>query len=229
MKFIELLKNKFVLIMSLPQNDPKLVEAAIEGGADVLKVHINVEHRASKTLFRSLNEEYNNLREILAISGDRPCGIVLGGNIDYPVQELTQAYEMGFDFISLYAHHTKPEVLNNKNISKMIAVDYTYDSQDVKVLEILGIDAIEASIMHPEEYGSLLSVKDIIKYKIIRESTSLPIIVPSQKYIMPSYVKILKDIGINGIMIGAVVTGKTSDAIYRKVMEFRKSIDSMYE
>jgi hypothetical protein len=36
-----------VLIASLPRNDPALAQAALDGGADVVKVHLHLQHRAS--------------------------------------------------------------------------------------------------------------------------------------------------------------------------------------
>lgn len=225
MRFVELLKEKYVLVMSLPQNSAELAEAAVKAGADVLKVHINVEHRASKTLFKSLEEESESLKKILKLAAGRPCGIVPGGSVDFPVEELYGVYEMGFDFISLYAHHTRAEVLDYSKVSRMLAVDYTYSGSMVRTLESLNADVLEASIMHPEEYGAPLVLSDLMKYRVLRENSSLPIIVPSQKHILPSHVKRLKDIGTNGIMIGSVVTGRDSESIYRAVSAFRKSID----
>lgn len=225
MKLVDFMKDRFTLVMSLPQNDPALAKAAVEGGADVVKVHINVEHRASKTLFKSLKEEYVNLKEILKICEDRPCGIVVGGSIDYPEEDLSGVCEMGFDFISLYAHHARPEVLNFGNIAKMIAVDYTYDSQMISTLGGLGADVLEASVVRPGEYGLPLSMGDLMKYRAIIGSTSLPVIIPSQKCIKPSHAGRLREIGAGGVMIGAVVTGKSRDSIYESVREFRKNID----
>jgi hypothetical protein len=48
--------KKMVLIASLPKNDPALAKAAAAGGADMLKIHLNVEHAASGTKFGSFDE-----------------------------------------------------------------------------------------------------------------------------------------------------------------------------
>ena len=39
--------NRFSVIAALPRNDLALAEAALEGGAQAVKVHCNVWHRAS--------------------------------------------------------------------------------------------------------------------------------------------------------------------------------------
>ena len=59
-RFLDLLRaaqegsRSGVLIASLPRNDPELARAALAGGADVLKVHLNVTHNASGVRFGSL-------------------------------------------------------------------------------------------------------------------------------------------------------------------------------
>lgn len=225
MNFKNMLDEKYTLAVSLPQNSPELAMAAIRGGADALKIHINVEHRASGTVFKKLKEDMKNIQEILKIAEQKPTGIVLGGDITYPIEDLYEVAEMGFDFISLYAHHAKTEVLRYDKIDKMLAPDYTYDMNMIRVFAKLEIDILEASIMPPEEYGLPLTARDLMRYKIIRENTTLPIVIPTQKYIYPSDILKLKEIGMNGILIGAIVMGKDKKTIYETVQAFRKSID----
>ena len=57
--------EKLTLIVSLPKNDVEVARAAIKGGADVIKIHINVEHRASKTKFGSFDEEIEEINKII--------------------------------------------------------------------------------------------------------------------------------------------------------------------
>ena len=78
-EYLRMLSEKrLTLIMSLPYNDPALCRAAFEAGADVVKVHINVEHRASGTHFGRLAEEREALEEMLSHRAG-PMGLVLGG------------------------------------------------------------------------------------------------------------------------------------------------------
>jgi len=65
-----------LLIVSLPRNDVTLAVAAKESGAHVLKVHVNVRHLASGTVFGSLPEERPQLEKILALG--LPTGLVPG-------------------------------------------------------------------------------------------------------------------------------------------------------
>jgi hypothetical protein len=70
-----------VLIASLPRNDPALAQAALEGGADVIKFHIHLQHRASQTVTGSLAEERPALEQILRLSAGHPVGIVPGADL----------------------------------------------------------------------------------------------------------------------------------------------------
>ncbi|MFC2420472.1 MAG: hypothetical protein ACFNOL_05290 [Treponema maltophilum] len=227
--YIDLLRGKkMTLIMSLPVNDPALARVAWENGADVVKVHINVEHRASKTVFKSFAEEKDKLNEILQ-SAQGPCGIVLGADTASALRDFPLAVEAGFDFWSLYARHVPAEFLQNTSIIKMIALDSNYTAEEVRALEKIGADVLEASVIKPETYGQPLTAKEILTYAAICSGTSLPVVVPTQRYIKPNDVGVLSRCKVAGIMIGAVVTGKTADTIAKALGAFRNEIDKMPE
>ena len=84
-KLKEMIKrNKMSLVISLPENDLSLARAAMEAGADGLKFHINVEHRASRNVFHGL-DEYKSMFETLRSEFDGLLGIVLGDSPErYP-------------------------------------------------------------------------------------------------------------------------------------------------
>lgn len=224
-RFVKLLQDpKMTLIMSLPSNDPVLARAAWQNGADVLKVHINVEHRASKTTFYNFEREKDQLNIILA-EAKGPCGIVLGGDVQSARNDFKHVVQAGFEFVSLYAHHTPIIVLQSESLSKMIAIDYSYTLDDIKAFNSIGIDVLESSIVEPQAYGQPLTAKDLLRYHNICCGTDIPVVVPTQKAILPEEVSALCQCGVAGIMLGAVVTGKTADSIARSVAEFRNQID----
>ncbi|MGF7057833.1 hypothetical protein [Brassicibacter mesophilus] len=228
--YLKMLNNeKITLIVSLPKNNVELAKAAINGGADALKVHINVAHRASGNSFGSLDEEMKTLAEIISLCNENklPIGIVAGGSDDIPMTEIEKAIEAGFSFVSLYDKHMNPLVLHTDNIYKMVAITNEYDIDWVKAYDSLPIDVLECSIMDPETYGDPLTVREILKYQSIRNATKKPIVIPTQRKITPEQVSVLTKMGLNAIMIGAVVTGKEADILYEKTKEFRNAIDSL--
>ena len=226
-KFKEmLLEDRFPLVMSLPHNDPALARVAWENGADVVKIHVNVKHHASQTLFGTFEQEHSAIEAMLS-QAKGPMGIVLGSECEVSEKTLPLALASGFDFLSLYAHHTSVSVLAAEGISKMIAPDYTYTDWEIKGLEDIGVDILEASIMHPDSYGQMLSARDLLRYRNISNLSKLPVVVPTQHAIKPNEVRALRDSGVKGLMIGAVVTGKDEKTIAEAVAAFRKSIDEM--
>jgi len=217
--------GKPVLIMSLPQNDPALCRAAFEEGADVVKVHINVQHRASGTHFGSLQEEKNALQEMLAYAKG-PMGLVPGASLEAAQRDMYEAAEMGFDFFSIYAHHM-PVITSPLKQTWMLACDGTYSLPEIAAMEKMGAGVVEASVMPGAEYGQPLNGRDLLRYHTIAQSTSLPVVVPTQRFIHPQELPALMQTGVRGLMIGAVVTGRTEDSIRRAVAAFRNEIDWM--
>lgn len=221
-----LLEGRFPLVMSLPANDPRLAEAAWDNGADVVKVHVNVHHRASQNLFGGFEEQRGALDAMLSCARG-PMGIVLGADCDTAERALGDAVSHGFDFLSLYGHHCAPSVLACKDISKMLAPDHTWQDWEIEALEEAGADILEASVMRPDSYGQPLSARELIRYRHLSRLSGLPMVVPTQRAIRPDQVRALRESGAAGIMIGAVVTGDDAEGIGSAVAAFRRSIDEM--
>ena len=219
-----LMSNKLSLIVSLPNNDIEMAKAAIAGGADAIKVHINVNHRASGNIFGSL-EENRTFFETLANEFSGPLGIVPGGSLEnIHESELKELETMGFNYFSVYMKHM-PSFMLDLNMEKTVAGDAEYSLNTVSSLNGTRINAFEASIIPGEEYGTPLNFQDLLKYKSIVDVLDIPVIVPSQRKIVPRDVPHLADIGIKAVMIGAVVTGKDPITIERTTKEIRKAMD----
>lgn len=227
-RFIEKVNTKFTLLVSLYDNDPHLAEIAQKCGADAIKAHLNVLHNASKTNFKSWKEEKENLTRIIK-SVNIPVGIVPGSEIAATYEEMLEIEELGFDFWDIFAHHAPPYLFNLKNMSKMMAVNYEYDLDYLPELEDLGVEILETSIINPEEYGKILSAKDLSAYKYLIKKISIPAVVPTQRKIKPEEVPVLMQVGFSGIGIGAVVTGKDYDTYEKAVSAFAKKVKEINE
>lgn len=221
-----LMENQFPLVMSLPFNKPSLAKAAWESGADVVKIHLNVHHHASSTLFHSFDEEASALQEIL-VQAQGPVGVVIGGDIPSVLQDYKKVQAAGFDFCSIYGHFAPIEVLQLQGLHKMIAPDYTWQDWEIAEMKAMGVDILEASVMHPDSYGMPLSLRDFIHYKHLSQVAQLPMLIPTQRAIRPKEVADLAQCGAKGIMLGAVVTGKEEQSIRNAIIEFRQAINAM--
>ncbi|UVI27264.1 hypothetical protein [Paenibacillus spongiae] len=226
-KLVRLLKQQPALIISLPGNSMELFRAAVEGGADAIKIHFNVEHRASGTRFGSI-AEYGELLSDMCRSFSGPIGAVVGDSVQNVTrEEVNRLTEAGADFISLYAHHAPGWLLNCDRISKMIAVSGDYEAGAVSAFRSLPIEMLEASIVPAHEYGSLMSVKDLLQYRWLAEQSGKPVIVPSQRSIRVDELEALRLSGMSGIMIGAMVTGTDAQSIYEATGTFRRGLDEL--
>lgn len=219
-KLLALLSERPRLIVSLPQNSPELARAAADGGADALKVHLNVKHEASGTKFGSLTEERANLEAILAIG--LPTGLVPGTAACLPsLDDMHQLTAMGLDFFDLYVHDMPAWMSRLEGMTRTAAIGPDTTMESVPFLRSLGFQMLEAAVIPHEGYGKLLSVEDLMLYRRIRAATDLPIIVPTQRAIKPEDVPALLDTGVNALMIGVIVMGREANSVRRATERFK--------
>ncbi|KAA0965494.1 hypothetical protein FQ087_04100 [Sporosarcina sp. ANT_H38] len=217
-----LLCEKMSIIASLPENRIDLAQAAIDAGVDGLKFHINVSHRASGNEFKDVAYYLEMFGEVRRkFSG--PIGLVIGDEIEKVLGTNTkQLKELGFNYYSLYAKDIGSKMLLQNDLERTVAVNDKFCIEKVRMIESFNIQAVELSIVKKEDYGSPLNFEDLITYKSYRDNTKLPLIVPSQKNLVPDDMVILQEIGINAVMLGAVTIGSTVESIFEKISRFTK-------
>lgn len=211
----------FAMIVSLPKNEGDLAAQAFEGGADAVKVHVNVEHRASGTRFGTWTEERDRIREVL-VKSRGPVGLMPGAETTATWKELSEAMAGGIDFLDVYDHHM-PAWMISAPITRMVAIGEHWSVEDIKVLGELQIDFLEASVQPPAEYGKPLTVKDLETYRRIVLASPVPVFVPTQKKIEPEEIPTLRAIGVGGIIVGAISLGKSTDSFTQRVARFRRA------
>lgn len=227
-------ENAFTLLVSLPRNDAALAEAALRGGAQGLKVHLNVEHFASGTRFGTFDEERDELARVLAaakLAGDVPVGVVPGAatptaNPFATPEEFEVLASMGMDFFDAYPADAPPWTLKQRHLGRMLAAYEGASMETMKSMERAGMEMCEASIINHGDYGRALSVLDVERYRELARALNGPVIVPSQKKITPRDLPALRDSGVKGLLIGAIVTGREADSIEAATRSFRAALDA---
>ena len=227
MKLLNVLKDGFTLMVSLPKNSPELARAAVDAGAQCLKVHINCHHFASDTRFGSWAEEKAIFSEIKEICGDIPLGLVTGEENQPNADDLAEISSFGFDFWDLFCRYTPPEFLGLPNMGKMVAIDSSWEPWLVESLAQLGVDVIESSIIPRDQYRGDLNLEDLARYARLARSSSMPILIPTQRAIKPTQIPYLQQAGAAGITIGAVVTGLEASSLASTTAAFRQAIDAL--
>ncbi|WP_045521458.1 hypothetical protein [Neobacillus niacini] len=222
-----LTENKMTLIVSLPENRFDLARAAIQTGVDAVKLHVNVNHRASGNMFKSV-ESYVEIFRSIRDEFSGPLGIVPGGSFgDIKQSEMEQLIALGFNFYSIYAHDKPSWMLGLDKIEKTFAISSDYSLETIGNVKHLGVTALEASIIRGEEYGSPLTFKDVLAYNWLVQHVDVPVLVPSQRKLVPSDIPLLAKAGVKAVMLGAIVIGHTEESIQHAIISFRNAIDSL--
>jgi hypothetical protein len=227
MRLRQILDERFAIMVSLPRNDLALARAAEEAGADTMKVHLNVHHRASGTAFGSWEAERERLLAIAA-QVKVPLGVVPGAEVIASDAELESLALAGFDFWDAFVHHTPTRLLRCQALGCMMAVNYQFPLECADGLGAVGARVIEASIVPPEEYGSPLSARDLVLYRALaRTAAPTPIMIPSQRALLPEDVEHLAAAGARGVVLGAIVTGHDERSLASCVAAFRRAVDAL--
>lgn len=221
---MKLPEDRAALLVSLPRNDVRLAEAAVAAGADGLKVHANVEHRASGTRFGSFDAEAESLRAILDLGV--PVGAVPGAGV-LDAEEVRRAAELGIDYVDVYASEAPVDyVAMSAPMSPMLALGPSDHAPEARALQSLGIRALELSTLEPERYGSPLSLATLARLRAVCEAVDIPVIVPSQHRLTPGDVPVLAEGGARGILLGAVVLGDDPASYAERLAPFVEVIRS---
>lgn len=211
----------FGVVVSLPKNNLELAKAAFECGVDAIKVHANVEHKASGTRFGSWSEEKPVIDAILKLATG-PVGIMPGAAETLSPAELDDAADLGIEFLDIY-DQDMPAWMLKSEIDKMIAIGHGYSPDTFKGLLQTGFATmIEASIIPSTSYGEPLKASDIAQYAAIVAMSTVPVVVPSQKRLVPSDLAILREIGVKGVILGTISIGSTPESFRENLPEFMK-------
>jgi len=165
---------------------------------------------------------------VVAAAAGRPVGLVTGGSVDGAPPDLAAVKALGIAFVSMYAHHVPATWLNGRApLPLMAAPNHETPLPLIREIGASGIDRLEASVMPPTGYGQRLTLADLALYRYIRGEVPVPIVVPSQRCILPEDIPALAATGVDAVMIGAVVTGQTAEGIAAQTAAFRRAIDQL--
>ena len=212
----QLTRNDWTLLASLPSNSIELARAALRGGAQGLKVHLNVEHFASGTRFGSLAEEGEKIAHIVAearLSG-ASVGVVPGANGNFASPEDFAALkEIGVDYFDAYPFDCPAWAMMQSDLDVMIAAHHGMPFDEMRHYQTLGMKLCEASIVAHDSYSTPLNARDLALYSALCEQIDAPVIIPSQKKLEVRDIAALRRTGARGVLLGAIVLGRDARSI----------------
>ncbi len=222
----QLTQNEWTLLASLPANNVELARAALRGGAQGLKVHINVEHFASGTRFGAFAEERDKIARVVELAREEGVnvGVVPGANgVFASPEEFAGLREIGVDYFDAYPFDCPAWALAQRDLDVMIAAFHGMPLDELAHYEGLGMTLCEASLMAHDSYGSPLCARDVATYRALCQTTSVPVIIPSQKKLEARDVPLLRKTGARGVLLGAIVLGREVSSIEEALRAFSQS------
>lgn len=218
------LDRRGLLIVSLPRNDRDLARAAIDGGADLLKVHANVHHRAAGTVFGSLQEEMDRLTAILDLG--MPTGLVVGEERMVSHEELPLLQR--FAFLDAYLTYL-PLYLYAAGVPVVPAIPHDYPADALSFLRALPGEWAEAALVAPDGYGKPPAAGDLVALARVAELTGRHLIVPTQRAIHPDDLGRYFEVpAVWAVMIGVIVTGMGPSSIQAATQAFRQKLEHLF-
>lgn len=218
------LSRRGLLVVSLPRNERDLAQAAVDGGADLLKVHVNVRHRAAGTVFGSLGEEMDRLNAILELG--LPTGLVPGEERMVAPGDLPLLRR--FAFLDAYLTHL-PLFLYAAGVPVIPAIPHDYPAEALTFLRHLPGEWAEAALVPPEEYGRPPEEEDFAALARAGESSARRLIVPTQRRIRPEDLERYFALpAVWAVMIGVVVTGADPGGIRSATEAFRRRLEQIF-
>ncbi|TDE14260.1 hypothetical protein [Jiangella asiatica] len=215
--------SRLAVLVSLPRNDAGLAEQARAAGADGLKVHTNVRHRASGTTFGSLAAEHSRLTDILTVG--LPTGLVVGTAGTVSLTEMEAAKILGFDYFDAYAADVPPGYVEaSRPVTPMAALGPGDGPDQARALVDHGIAALELSTLEPDRYGTPLSLATVARLNAVARAVDVPIVVPSQHALTPADLETLSGAGARAVLLGAVVTGSDPAAFGARIGTFTSAV-----
>jgi hypothetical protein len=210
----------FPTIVSLPRHDLDLAQAALAGGADAIKVHLNAFHRASGTRFGSYEQERPFLETLARLGA--PMLVMAGQETVPTLDELNALADLGFEGFNVYVDHLQPHMLQSR-LRPMPALSASSTDADIARLAAIPGAVLEASIMNFADYGMPLTPADIARYSQIAGLSTAPVIAPSQKKFTPADMPALRGSGMAALLLGVIVTGTTPQDMLSRVTAFTKA------
>lgn len=222
--------NKFSVVVALPSNDLDLVQAALEGGADALKINCNVYNRASGKTFGDYATIRPFLQEVIAMAGEAPVGISPGGAEAFISEiEKDDAVAMGLSFFTARASVLPRYMMQEPHLTKTIMLGNDYTNEVADGIAHSLVDVVECSIQPACNYGTPMVYEDVLRYGALVQRTQKPCLVTTQRAIVPADIALLHQVGCKAIMLGAVVLGKTPtpEQLKETVRSYRNACDAL--
>ncbi len=176
--------------------------------------------------FAGLEIEEESIRDSLSVL-KIPAGISIGDTRTLLQEDWETISAIGFSFVNMFAHHLPTFVWNDLRFAKLVSIGPGYILEQVKALsEFDSVSGIVAALTPSQGSGLPFTMLDGTTLKLVTRLSTKPVYVPTQRYIQPSDVSLLKSLGSNGLLISSTVYGDSVTSCKEKILQYRAQLES---
>jgi hypothetical protein len=213
-----------VIVAALALGDVALAEAAVKGGAEAVMLPVPDE-RGSLAEWIKLQEGVLEATH----SGGAAVGLLLGGSqMALEADDLQAAIKMGVDFVVLEMMAPARLLgLEESKLDKVVMLSIPRDEQMALFLRAVNLLPVGAVIFEPAltaEKVRALTLEAYMRYRLVRESLRFPALVVVEDALSTAEVKMLVELGLQGIILRAAARER-SDVFRERVVALRELLE----
>jgi hypothetical protein len=217
--------QSFLLFGDLHLNSREFAVACEEAGADYVLFHLN-QDVGGGARFAGLEIEEESIKDSLSVL-KIPAGIAIGDTRPLLKDDWDAIAKIGFSFVNMFAHQLPTFVWNDSRFKKVVSIGPGYILEQVRALsEFESVSGIVAALTPNQGAGLPFTLLDGTTLKLITNLAAKPVYVPTQRYIAPTDLKLLRELGCRGILLSSTVYGDDVAGCREKVSQYRSQIFS---
>ena len=214
-----------MLFVDLHLNSKDFAVACEEAGADFVLFHLN-QDVGGGVRFAGLEIEEDSIRDSLSVL-KIPSGISIGDTRTLLQDDWEIIAKLGFNFVNMFAHQLPTFVWIDQRLAKIVSIGPGYILEQVRALsEFDSVSGIVAALTPNQGAGLPFTLLDGTTLKLVTNLVTKPVFVPTQRYITPSDLKVLRGLGCKGLLLSSMIYGDNVVTCKEKIGHYRLEIGS---
>ncbi len=209
--FVAEIKNKpFSLVVEIPSISSSFLQAAYDNGADFVRI--------KPLSFYDLQ----NAKDALKISK-----LLMGLDLMNIKEKIKIKDVQKFSFLTFPFHARKNQKLENIRLPVILRLSTLYSLDEIVSMKKNSLAVLEADIVPKPGWGREMINADLQNYISIALASKTPVLVPTQRNLLPSEMAILWDAGIKGVVLTSEFLGNDIEQFENKLQAFSSAIKEL--
>lgn len=220
---VALESERMALVVSLASNSPELAQAALEGGADALRLPLNAMDPYTGSGIGSYQSERTALLRTVNAVSDIEKGIHAGSKRTLSTYELDLLADMGLSFFSIDAVNMPVNMFYYEKMRLMLGLR-GLASEEALMANHLLVDYVEECPEGVKGVDQYLSVAELLRFTLLTRKLKVPLAVSTTVPFAPNDVKLLARAGVKILILTPRITGRLPETVASVTHEFRYAI-----